>query len=83
MGERLARYKLIEGLTVVEAIPRNPAGKILRRVLREGLLGGEGSEPGTPVDTPLATPAVEASGFEGMSGGKVGGAVVLVREVEC
>lgn len=84
MGERLARYKLIEGLSVVESIPRNPAGKILRRVLREGLVEGkeeaegEGDEVGTPVDTP----AVEAIWLEGLPCGKGGGGVVVVAEVE-
>jgi len=35
-GERLARYKeLSGGVRFVEAIPKNPSGKILKRVLRE------------------------------------------------
>ena len=34
-GERLARYKLPTRLEVVDAIPRNPAGKILKFELRE------------------------------------------------
>ena len=38
MTTRLARYKQIEALTIVDSIPRNPAGKILRRRLREELL---------------------------------------------
>lgn len=32
---RLARYKNVEEVCFVEQIPRNPAGKILRRVLRD------------------------------------------------
>jgi acyl-CoA synthetase (AMP-forming)/AMP-acid ligase II len=34
-GTRLARYKLPKKVIFAEAIPRNPAGKILKRVLRE------------------------------------------------
>jgi acyl-CoA synthetase (AMP-forming)/AMP-acid ligase II len=34
-GERLARYKLPKKVLFVEAIPRNPSGKILKRVLRD------------------------------------------------
>lgn len=86
MGERLARYKLIEGLSVVESIPRNPAGKILRRLLREGLVEGkeeaEGEGEGDEVGTPVDMPAVEATWLEGLPCGKVGVEVVVVREVE-
>ncbi|MCJ1394775.1 hypothetical protein MMC18_007655 [Xylographa bjoerkii] len=38
MATRLARYKQVERLSFVCSIPRNPAGKILRRQLREELL---------------------------------------------
>ena len=34
-AEKLARYKLPKKVLFVEAIPRNPSGKILKRVLRE------------------------------------------------
>jgi acyl-CoA synthetase (AMP-forming)/AMP-acid ligase II len=34
-GARLARYKLPKKVIFAEAIPRNPAGKVLKRVLRE------------------------------------------------
>jgi acyl-CoA synthetase (AMP-forming)/AMP-acid ligase II len=34
-GTRLARYKLPKKVIFAEAIPRNPSGKILKRVLRE------------------------------------------------
>ena len=34
-GTRLARYKLPKKVIFAEAIPRNPAGKILKQVLRE------------------------------------------------
>jgi O-succinylbenzoic acid--CoA ligase len=36
-GERLARYKVPVQLRVVETLPRNAAGKLLRRLLREDL----------------------------------------------
>ena len=36
-GERLARYKLPRRLQVVDALPRNPTGKILKYRLREGM----------------------------------------------
>lgn len=34
-GTRLARYKLPKRVIFADAIPRNPTGKILKRVLRE------------------------------------------------
>lgn len=34
LGERLARYKQVDEVVFVDRIPRNPTGKILRRVLR-------------------------------------------------
>lgn len=34
-GEGIAAYKLPEMITEVEALPRNPLGKVLRRVLKE------------------------------------------------
>ena len=34
-GTRLARYKLPKKVIFAEAIPHNPTGKILKRVLRE------------------------------------------------
>lgn len=35
LGMRLARYKNVEEVEFVDAIPRNPTGKILRRALRD------------------------------------------------
>ena len=35
LGARLARYKIVQALEVVDAIPKAASGKILRRVLRE------------------------------------------------
>ena len=33
--ERLARFKVPRAVRVIEALPRNPSGKVLKRVLRE------------------------------------------------
>ncbi len=38
-GEHLARFKLPRGVTFTDEIPRNPSGKILKRVLREQFPG--------------------------------------------
>jgi acyl-coenzyme A synthetase/AMP-(fatty) acid ligase len=35
-GEKLARYKVPETMNFVDAIPKNPVGKLLRRVLVAG-----------------------------------------------
>jgi acyl-CoA synthetase (AMP-forming)/AMP-acid ligase II len=35
LGRRLAKYKGVSKVEFVDAIPRNPTGKILRRVLRD------------------------------------------------
>jgi long-chain acyl-CoA synthetase len=35
MRERIAHYKCPKSVDFVQAIPRNPTGKILKRVLRE------------------------------------------------
>jgi len=34
VAERVAPYKKIRAVEVIDAIPRSPSGKILRRVLR-------------------------------------------------
>jgi non-ribosomal peptide synthetase component E (peptide arylation enzyme) len=36
-GKGIAVYKIPERLEVVEAIPRNPVGKILKKALREDI----------------------------------------------
>lgn len=36
MGERLVRYKQVDRIIFVTEIPRNPTGKILRRLLKDG-----------------------------------------------
>ena len=41
-NEKLARFKLPKGVAFVDAIPRNPSGKILKRVLREQFPGSAG-----------------------------------------
>jgi fatty-acyl-CoA synthase len=40
-SERLARYKLPSRLELVEALPRNPAGKVLKFELRKRFVGGK------------------------------------------
>jgi long-chain acyl-CoA synthetase len=35
--ERLAHFKAPTAVTLIDALPKNPAGKVLRRVVREGL----------------------------------------------
>jgi len=39
LGGRLARYKIPKFVTVMEALPRNAAGKLVKARLRE-VLGG-------------------------------------------
>jgi long-chain acyl-CoA synthetase len=41
MRERLAHYKCPKSVDIVEALPRNPSGKILKRVLREPYWQGQ------------------------------------------
>jgi fatty-acyl-CoA synthase len=45
LTERLARYKHPKGLEIVDALPRNPAGKVLKTELRARF--GAGSPPGS------------------------------------
>ncbi|BBZ01370.1 long-chain-fatty-acid--CoA ligase [Mycolicibacterium chitae] len=40
LNERLARYKHPKGLEIVEALPRNPSGKVLKTELREQFSAG-------------------------------------------
>ena len=35
VAERVAPYKKLRAVEVIDAIPRSPSGKILRRLLRE------------------------------------------------
>jgi 4-coumarate--CoA ligase len=39
VAERVAHYKQVRSLTFVDAIPKSPSGKILRRVLRDQFAG--------------------------------------------
>jgi acyl-CoA synthetase (AMP-forming)/AMP-acid ligase II len=41
VGARLASYKRPRRVVFVPEIPRLPSGKVLRRILRDGALGGE------------------------------------------
>jgi acyl-coenzyme A synthetase/AMP-(fatty) acid ligase len=36
VAERVAPYKRVRAVEVLDAIPRSPSGKILRRLLRDG-----------------------------------------------
>jgi fatty-acyl-CoA synthase len=44
LSERLARYKHPKGLEIVDTLPRNPAGKVLKTALRETY--GAGADTG-------------------------------------
>lgn len=46
-GEEVANYKWPERIEVVEEIPRNPVGKVVKTELRKGLAGGEEQEDPT------------------------------------
>ena len=41
MRSRIAHYKCPQSIDFLEAIPRNPTGKILKRVLREPYWRGQ------------------------------------------
>ncbi|MCV7225738.1 long-chain-fatty-acid--CoA ligase [Mycolicibacterium komossense] len=53
LSERLARYKHPKGLEIVDALPRNPAGKVLKTELRTRFSapGERDSQRGTPSAT--------------------------------
>jgi acyl-CoA synthetase (AMP-forming)/AMP-acid ligase II len=42
VAERVAPYKRVRAVELVDEIPRSPSGKILRRLLRDGALAGSG-----------------------------------------
>jgi fatty-acyl-CoA synthase len=46
LTERLARYKHPKGLEIVDALPRNPAGKVLKTELRARYASPPNTEPG-------------------------------------
>jgi len=60
LGERLARYKHPKVLEIVDALPRNPAGKVLKTELRVRFGGGKQIDAGES-DTP---PTVSAGAQE-------------------
>ncbi|MDT5336353.1 MAG: fatty-acyl-CoA synthase [Mycobacterium sp.] len=61
LTERLARYKHPKALEVVDALPRNPAGKVLKTELRERF-GAGGS---IDADESSSAPTVSANSAEG------------------
>jgi fatty-acyl-CoA synthase len=52
LGERLARYKHPKGLEIVEALPRNPAGKVLKTELRTRYGTSAVAQSGSPSTDP-------------------------------
>ncbi len=46
---RLARFKVPARLWIVDALPRSPAGKVLRRVVREQIASRDGSSGQEPI----------------------------------
>lgn len=46
MSERLARYKQVDRVIFLKEIPRNPAGKIVRRFLKDGMYKEEDASAG-------------------------------------
>ncbi|MCK0177071.1 fatty-acid--CoA ligase FadD5 [Mycolicibacterium sp. F2034L] len=58
LSDRLARYKHPKALEIVEALPRNPAGKVLKTELRQRF-----SDPQS-VDATESSPAATASAAE-------------------
>ena len=43
---RLARFKVPRAVRFIDALPRNPSGKVLKRVLREQSAGPAPGDPG-------------------------------------
>jgi fatty-acyl-CoA synthase len=52
LGERLARYKHPKGLEIVAALPRNPAGKVLKTELRTHYGTSDVAQSGSPSTDP-------------------------------
>jgi fatty-acyl-CoA synthase len=52
LGERLARYKHPKGLEIVDALPRNPAGKVLKTELRTRFGTAAVAQSGSPSTDP-------------------------------
>lgn len=51
-GERLARYKHPKGLEIVDALPRNPSGKVLKTELRTRFGTSAAAQSGSPSTDP-------------------------------
>ncbi|KAH7308818.1 hypothetical protein BKA65DRAFT_610605 [Rhexocercosporidium sp. MPI-PUGE-AT-0058] len=91
LGTRLAKYKNVDEVEFVDAIPRNPTGKILRRVLRDGRAERERTKDQVAaVKYRTALMELDAyqrsrdsgSGSRTLMGGKAGSAVSEVEAVE-
>ncbi|WP_428342806.1 fatty-acid--CoA ligase FadD5 [Mycobacterium sp.] len=52
LAERLARYKHPKGLKIVDALPRNPAGKVLKTELRARYGTAAAAQSGSPSTDP-------------------------------
>jgi fatty-acyl-CoA synthase len=61
LTERLARYKHPKALEIVDALPRNPAGKVLKTALRETF----GGEADTGTGQRDSAPTVSAGATDG------------------
>jgi len=57
VARTLATYKGLRDVVVVEAVPRLPSGKVLRRTLRDEWLAREGSEGPEPGDAVAGGPS--------------------------
>jgi fatty-acyl-CoA synthase len=55
LSERLARYKHPKALEVVDALPRNPAGKVLKTELRTRFAAGKSTDVGESVTPPTVS----------------------------
>ena len=55
LSERLARYKHPKALEVVDALPRNPAGKVLKTELRQRFAGGKTGDTGESATPPTVS----------------------------
>ncbi|MGY4866628.1 fatty-acid--CoA ligase FadD5 [Mycolicibacterium elephantis] len=55
LSERLARYKHPKALEVVDALPRNPAGKVLKTELRQRFAAGKTGDAGESATPPTVS----------------------------
>jgi fatty-acyl-CoA synthase len=61
LTERLARYKHPKVLEIVDALPRNPAGKVLKTELRERFGRGDSIDAGESTSAPTGSAATAES----------------------